>query len=407
MIKNTILIIALVFYTNSIAQNTTSSPYSIFALGIQNDTSFGGFNALGSTGVADTNPTQINNINPASLANILGNSMLYEIGSNATYSTIKTSSISQNTVDFNFSHIAIAFPIRKNWGMGLGLLPYSKVGYIIDIEQQVEGGLYSYNTTITGSGGLNKMYWNTGFSLVKNISLGIETSFLFGSINQETVVFTSPGVTINESNYYNGLSLKTGIQYSLPVIKTTIGASYEFPSSLNGSQTRSSYKTLNQTQYSEVEIEEIDIANFDLPQTLTLGFKSKINNKISTSFDYKKRWWNNTNNNSNFDNQSTYAFGIEYSPSKKEYGISNKLKYRFGLNYDTGYLNLSNQKIDNYSASFGLGIPFSSSSLSNINISYSYGKEGTLSNNLIQENYHKLSINLSLVGNWFKKRLIH
>lgn len=411
MIKNSIFIITLFFFATTIAQNTTSSPYSIFALGIQNDTSYGGFSALGNTGVADTNGTQINNFNPANLANILGRSMLYEIGTNAIYSTIKTKSLSQKTIDFNFTHIAIAFPIKKNWGMGIGLLPYSKVGYSVDIEQTVEGASYTYNTNITGSGGLNKMYWNTGFSPIKNLSLGIETSFLFGSINQETIVYTSPGVTINEAKYYSGVSLKTGLQYTLPLFKnskTTLAATFEFPTSLNGSQTSTSYKTIDQTQYSESDEEESDLPNFDLPQTLTIGFNSKINTKISASFDYKKLWWSKANSSrSSYNDQSIYGFGIEYTPNKKEYGISNQLKYRFGLNYNSGFLNIYDQKIDSYNASVGLGIPFSNNSLSNLNISYSYGKEGTLSNNLIQENFHKLSINLSLAGNWFKKRLIH
>jgi len=413
MIKKIVTLISIAYCLCSTAQNNTSSPYSIFALGIQNDASFGGFSALGNTGVANTDGTQINNFNPANLANILGNSMLYEIGANGVYSTIETTSLSQNTTDFNFSHIAIAFPIKKNWGMGLGLLPYSKVGYTIDIEQQVEGDTYSYNTAITGSGGLNKMYWNTGFSPIKNLSLGIETSFLFGSIEQETVVFTSPGVTINESNYYNGITLKTGIQYTLPFLKsskTTLGASYEFPTTLNGSQTRTTYKTLDQVQYSDSEETTLDLDNFELPSTLTLGFNSKINQNINASFDYKKLWWNGTNqgiNSNSFSDQNIYGFGLEYKANKKEYGITNQLKYRVGLNYNSGYLHISNQKIDSYQASIGVGIPFSNGGLSNLNISYSYGKEGTLSNNLIQENYHKISLNLSLVGNWFKKRLIH
>jgi hypothetical protein len=38
-----------------------------------------------------------------------------------------------------------------------------------------------------------------------------------------------------------------------------------------------------------------------------------------------------------------------------------------------------------------------------MNINYSYGKEGTINNELVQDNFHKLSLNLSLFGNWFKK----
>jgi len=41
-----------------------------------------------------------------------------------------------------------------------------------------------------------------------------------------------------------------------------------------------------------------------------------------------------------------------------------------------------------------------------LNISYSYGQKGRISNGLIKENYHKISVNLSLDGIWFVKRKI-
>jgi len=38
-----------------------------------------------------------------------------------------------------------------------------------------------------------------------------------------------------------------------------------------------------------------------------------------------------------------------------------------------------------------------------LNIHYSYGKEGQLSTSLIQENFHLLSVNISLEDLWFVK----
>ena len=51
-------------------------------------------------------------------------------------------------------------------------------------------------------------------------------------------------------------------------------------------------------------------------------------------------------------------------------------------------------------------MPLNSSSNSMINIGYSYGSKGQITNGLIKENYHLLSINLSLEGIWFQKRKI-
>lgn len=411
MLKKIIVGVALLINIIIWAQNDTSSPYSLYGLGVENKTSFGGLTAMGNTGVAQITPFQINNLNPANLANIPLNSLLYEIGVNGTYSTIKTSDISQNTTDFNFSHIAFAFPVIKNWGMSFGLIPYSKVGYDIDIENPVEGSIDTFNTSIIGSGGLNNLYWGNGFKLHKKISIGIELSYLFGTIDEESWVLTDPIVNILDHNYYNGLKFKTGIHYTIPKlagVKTTLGATIEVPTQLKGTQTRSAYKTIGGYQIYLEQDTENNLNDFELPLTINLGMSNNITKNITTNFDYKKLWWENTNqyeNSGTYTDQSIYAFGIEYKPSKG-YRFSSLIKYRFGLNYNTGFLNISNQKIDTYSLSIGLGIPMSKHKASSLNVSYSFGKEGTISNNLIEENFHKLTLNLSFLGNWFQKQKI-
>ena len=84
-----------------------------------------------------------------------------------TYSTLKTSNTSETTNNGNISHIAIAFPIKEGWGVGIGLLPFTKTGYNIDVENAIEGSTDTYITRITGSGGLNKFYLSTGFKVLK------------------------------------------------------------------------------------------------------------------------------------------------------------------------------------------------------------------------------------------------
>ena len=125
--------------------------------------------------------------------------------------------------------------------------------------------------------------------------------------------------------------------------------------------------------------------------------------------DYSKLIWSDTNqqqNNESYVDQSIYAFGLEYVPTKNKFNYSSNIKYRFGVNYNTGFLKISNQQIDSYFVSIGVGLPMKKFSNDNFNISYSYGKEGTLENKLIQENFHKLTLNLNFVGKWFNKRKI-
>jgi hypothetical protein len=412
--KNKILLIVLVASVNIVcSQNNANTPYSLFGLGVENKTATGGLTGLGNTGIAQSNPYEINIFNPASLGNILQKSFLYEFGLNGTYSTLKTNNISETSSNGNFSHVAIAFPIKKDWGMGIGLLPYTKTGYNIDVENAIEGATDTYITRITGVGGLNKFYLSTGFKVLKNLSLGVDLSFLFGSIEEENKLYTGSFVSIVDQNHYGGVKLKTGFQYKLPrfkAVETTIGGTLELPTSLSGTQIRNSYKTSsNGTSITMEEDVENELENFELPFSFGFGITSVINKTFTTSLDYRKLLWSDTNqkqNNESYANQSIYAFGLEYKSSKNKFNYWSNVKYRLGLNYNSGFLKISNQQIDSYFVSVGVGLPMKKYSNDNFNISYSYGKEGTLEKNLIQENFHKITLNLNFVGKWFNKRKI-
>ncbi|SFZ93900.1 hypothetical protein SAMN05428642_103399 [Flaviramulus basaltis] len=407
MNKKKLLLFFIVITQFSFAQNDTSTPYSLFGLGVENKTATGGLTGLGNTGIAQNNAEEINIYNPANLGNIQQKSFLYEFGINGMYSTLKTDKISENTNDYNISHIAMAFPIKKNFGMSLGLLPYTKVGYDIDIENTIEGSTQEYLSRITGSGGLNSFYWASGFKIKEKLSLGLDISYLFGSINQETQIYYESLVSITDVNYYKGFKFKAGLQYSLIKKENkefTLGAIIELPTSLIGDQTRNSYKESSSGVQLIIDEEiENELDNFELPFLFGFGITTMLNKSITTSFDYKKLNWNDTNqfqNNERYTNQSIYAFGLEYLPTRNSKYWDN-VKYRFGMNYNTGFLSISDQKIDSYFASVGLGMPLSDKA--KLNIAYSYGREGTIGNSLVQENFHKLTINLSFIGDWFNK----
>jgi len=410
-----ILLIVLVVSANTLfSQNNTNTPYSLFGLGVENKTATGGLTGLGNTGIADTNPFEINIYNPASLGSILQHSFLYEFGLNATISKLKTSNSSNDvSKNGNLSHIVLAFPIRKGWGFGFGLLPYTKTGYNVDIEGPVEGSTDVFVTRITGSGGLNKFYLNTGFKVLKDLSVGADVSFLFGSIDQKREVYADSYVNISDVNHYGGIKFKTGVQYKLPTIKsveTTFGATVALPVSLKGTQTRTSYKTVISGSSISIEgEEENDLKDFKLPLSYGAGLTSIINKKFTASLDYRKLLWKDTDqlqNNESYADQSIYAFGFEYLPQKNKFKYASNIKYRFGLNYNTGFLKIANQQIDSYFVSLGLGLPLKRNSNDNVNISYSYGKEGTLEHRLVQENFHKITINFNFVGRWFNQRKI-
>lgn len=397
------------------AQSDFSSPYSLYGLGQENSNYFGGYSALGNTGIASRNLFTINKSNPASLTSIASSAFLYELGLNTTFSNKKTNSTSQNNIDFNLSHLTMAFEVKDYWKMSFGLVPYSKVSYEIDVNQPVEGTSQLLNTNVNGSGGINEAFIGNGLKVTKNLSVGVELSTLFGNISEEQSIYLgTSSATITNTKNYIGFGLNAGIQYTINKFlgtETTIGATINLPTHLKG--TTDEVGTKSFTGLEEISIVnniDTEIDNFDLPLKLGIGITSKINKNVSINLDCKNIYWTDTyksNNTYTYKDQQIYGFGIEYQSTKNQTNFWDRVKYRTGVNYNSGYLILSKQNIDNYSFSLGLGIPISKSNFSSmLNINYTYGKEGTINNQLIQDNFHKLSLNLSLVGNWFKKQKI-
>ncbi|MNL03603.1 hypothetical protein D3C87_1241440 [compost metagenome] len=126
------------------------------------------------------------------------------------------------------------------------------------------------------------------------------------------------------------------------------------------------------------------------------------------TLDYEKSLWNDSNQSElygDFVNQDRFALGFTYRPKKNIRKYWDSVQYAAGANFDTGYLEVDGKRVNNAAISIGLSLPIENT-FSALNISYSYGQKGRISDNLIKENYHKISFNLSLDGIWFLKRKI-
>lgn len=389
------------------SQNDTSSPYSLYGLGVENKTATSGLTGLGNTGLAQSKSGEINLFNPASLGNVELKTFLFEFGLNGISSKLKTTQESDNTTDFNISHVVMAFPVTPKLGLSFGLLPYTKVGYDIDVESYIEGSEDTYINRVTGSGGLNKVYVAGGYKFNDRLSVGLDLTYLFGSINQENTLFYESLVNISDMNQYNGFKLKAGLQYNIfneADRALTLGGIIELPTTLSGDQVRTSYKTSVNGSAIFIDFEEeTELDDFEFPFVYGIGVTSKINKNLTASVDFTNLFWDETDqyqDSQSYSNQYIYGLGAEYIPEPSSKYFSN-VSYRFGFNYNSGFLTISDQEINSYFISAGLGLPLSNRAT--LNLSYSYGSEGTVSNHLIQEKYHKLTLNLSFIGNWFNK----
>ncbi|MBW1294112.1 hypothetical protein [Aquimarina litoralis] len=389
--------------TNSL----TGSPYSLFGLGVQTNSNIGRNSGLGRGGIALESNDLLNTLNPASFASISDKSFLLDIGFLGELNKVSTNDKDENRFSSNFSNLAMGFSINKRSGMGISIVPFTDVGYaLIGIKTNIEGSQEEFISNITGSGGLNDLSVFYGYQLFDNFSLGVRPSFLFGSIDQtENIIFNNTFLNVIEENYYNGFRLGFGLQYKIDD-QYTIGFTSNSPTSLNGSQDRSVSKSLDFIP-TEVEDENnLKIQKFKLPLELGLGAKATFFNSLTINLDYQGNLWGFTNQSDDigdYVDQSIFSFGAEYRA--KELGLKywENIEFRAGFNYDSGYLKVNDEAIDNYSMTVGIGFPISVRGGSKLNISYATGKRGTVSGILVEENFNMINVNISLKDIWFRK----
>ncbi|ALJ03869.1 hypothetical protein APS56_01305 [Pseudalgibacter alginicilyticus] len=405
-----LLIIASLHITAQTNQ-LSNSPYSLYGLGLNNDISTGKINGLGGLGIAMPSNSFINNSNPASLGSISLNSFFYDLGLKAQTNTLTERGGESSNIIANFSNISLAFPITKNSGLSITLVPLTNVGYSIsNIESNIEGSINSFMLTdINGSGGINDLKINYGYSLTDKFRLGLTASGLFGKITQtETDYLIYNTFIIEDENNYSGFRIGAGFQYEFSE-HTSIGGTANLPTKLNGSKssTITLYTTDSTTDLTESSESSID--DFKLPLELAFGLQTSLKKYFTLNLDYKKSFWSNTNQTDqlgSYINQDAIGAGIQYVGEKKDYKFFNNLEYRAGFSFNNGNLEVNNQRIKSSTLNLGIGIPFNNGTNSMINIGYSYGSKGQITNGLIQENYHVISLNLSLEGIWFVQRKI-
>ncbi|MFC5045624.1 OmpP1/FadL family transporter [Aquimarina hainanensis] len=405
MNKIIVSVVFLIIITQGHAQTNdlSGSPYSLYGLGVPNESNTGKTNSMGKTGIAMPSDNAINNLNPASYATIPSNNFFYDIGVKGQKETLAEAGNEEPRFNANFSNIAIAFPINNKSGMGITLIPYTNVGYLLmGIETEIEGSNDTFISNIKGSGGLNDLRINYAYRLTEKLRLGVSASYLFGKITEDERSFIgNTTLSIHEDNYYNGFKFGGGFQYDISKF-ITLGGVINFPVTLRGDQT--SYVT--QPGYEPI-VNESDLDTFELPLEIGFGVHTKLKENLLLNIDYRRNFWDATNQTDQigtYVDQDFIGIGMEYTPKKRGFKYWERIQYRAGFNMDNGNLEVDGERVHGAEFTLGIGLPMKGISNSMFNISYSYGQNGQLTNGLIQENYHTVTLNFSLDGIWFKRK---
>lgn len=410
MIRKIISSLCLLLSLASFAQEGTSSPYSLYGIG---DVRFKGtVESRSMAGVqVEQDSIHINLDNPASFSNL--KLTTFTVGGTYNQTTLKNDSGSEKAKRTTFDYLAVGLPMGK-LGVGFGLIPYSSVGYkVSSVENDV-------NSRDFGNGGLNKAFFALSYKVAPSFSVGANVEYNFGHIETTAMQYINGvalgSLELNKADL-SGVNFNFGAMYQAKLnekLNFFSSLSYKLEGNLGSSNSRSiSAVSYNSNfEYSEVETSEEETFSRDLtlPSELKIGVgigesrKWLIGAQFATASKGDLANTYNTKPNVSYDKAMKYSLGGYFIPDHDSFtSYFKRIVFRAGLKYEETGLIVNSESIKDAGFSFGLGLPVTGS-FSNINFGFEYGKRGTTSAGLIQENYAKFSVGLSLNDRWFVKR---
>ncbi|MBC8033882.1 MAG: hypothetical protein H7Y03_07030, partial [Chitinophagaceae bacterium] len=183
----TVLILA---GSSGYAQNI-SMPYSIIGIGDIENSYFNRTSGMANTGFSMRFRNSINQANPASYSELQNQFFTFELatqGKTVSYTGNDVDPNDNSNGDFTIKRLAAGFKLSNRWGTTVALSPYSSVSYLVGGSKD-NGAGSGATSVIDGNGGLNQILIGNGYRFSKNVSLGINAAYLFGSVKQTENLF--------------------------------------------------------------------------------------------------------------------------------------------------------------------------------------------------------------------------
>ncbi|WP_417856635.1 hypothetical protein [Xanthomarina gelatinilytica] len=436
MIKKLVFVFIALFAIKSYAQEGTASPYSFYGMGSLKFKGTVESRSMGGLSVY-SDSIHINLRNPASYASknlaIYNNEsrpVKFAIGGSHTNAKLKSDTASDEVNSSTLDYLAMSFPIGR-FGLGMGLIPYTSVGYKLETLNNNN----DLSTKFRGEGGVNKVYASLGYLVMDGLSVGVDLGYNFGNVKNNTIeyVYTNEGTLAQyqtrEDNRSDigGLSANFGIIFSKMIqdkFELTTSLTFRPEMNLNSENSRT-YNTItinaiNDQEYVINSI-EADLASqglkstdLVLPTKLSLGagigqpriwFVGAEYTYLNTkAFKNELYASSDSAGNVTYSNASTVSIGGFVIPDYNSFSsYFKRVVYRAGVRFEGTGLNINDQAINEFGISFGVGLPMGNT-FSNANIGVEFGKRGTTSENLIQENFINFQLSFSFNDRWFQKR---
>jgi hypothetical protein len=385
--------------SNAVAQ-ISSSPYSAYGVGLLKLRTSPMNRAMGGTGFAVRDPSNLNNLNPAAYTSIQQATHLAEFGlfvESDRYGNTKQSTTSGTG---NITSLNLWLRFNKRWAGTVGVSPFSTVSYNIASTQTIgdNGGLQ-----YSGKGGITQFYFGNGIQITKNLSVGVTGSFLHGSIDKIETITSGYALGTQLSNLVavNKGKLDFGVQYVFPLgtdKSLTIGGIYEGRLRLN---------TTNQTtimqQLDTVASDNAHVDDYVLPQKGGGGIAFQtLQQTFTVDVSYQEWRKARLEDNLRLRNTRRASFGYQFRGDPRS-AFWGGFTLRAGGYIQENPLVLQKTTFRDWGATVGIGLPVSNGRNS-LNLSYGYNRSGTLANNLISQQSHIFTLDITFRDLWGIKR---
>lgn len=399
-----LLLYILVLWSAPLAAQNMNAPYSTYGVGDLNTRQSDRSSGMGYTSIALlSSPGFLLTKNPASLSGLDRSVLqldLSVVGKSIKYLGNPINTLDNSSRDMTIKQFYISTKLNNVWASGIGVTPFSYVSYLYAGSKTIEGSSKNYSVNYEGDGGLYNVSWNNGFTINKNLSVGVRSSFIFGSINQtETLQSGSlvDSIQAKTKNYYNNLRFEYGAIY-----KGKLNKNWQF--SLGGTfaakATLLSDRTLTVTEGARVIEQDKELAGipFRLPTSFGAGIALAHKQHTTFSMDYNYENWNGTNTRGNswsLVNSQRISAGVQISSRANQYGRTfEKNFFQFGFYSQQSYLRVRNTQVNELGGTIGYG-GYLGGGMLGYSLSLEAGRRGTIVNGLIKENFVQFTLALS------------
>lgn len=424
MLKYIKCLAILLFFAHYANAQLGKSPYTINGIGDIQGMSLIHNDVMGGVGISNARPWNLSNINPALLP-MNGELTNFEVGLVAERRIVTQDSLNQENGGVNLNYLAFGFPIKPGrLTVSVGFMPYSSVDYSVETTSNVIGGQDQVGVSFNGSGGVNQAYIAAGARFFKHLYIGARAGYLFGAINNDIIIDRfaydlndSLFATNFKSSYFQRTSYSdfyfgAGVAYEFRLSERTylnVGGIYDFQADVSASRFERLERKDTRTEQtiSSLVLSEDEKGQILLPSKYGFGLSLQRGTRWNIASDIIFQDWSqfeDFNNGANsLEKSMRMNVGLEFIPdffSVRNY--FDRVSYMAGFNYENTPYVKNDEQINEFGINFGVSFPVSA--VSRFTLGFKYGQRGRNGDEIIKEDFYRVSLGVTFNDRWFIRR---